>query len=66
MRRFCIYVESCMNNLRCAESIHPLLEEKMQRCRDVCASVFYDVKKAQKEDFAQAAYGDTTDREDGE
>ena len=53
---FCIYAKSCMNNLGCAESIHPLLEEKMQRCRGVCASVFYDVKQAQKEDFAQAAY----------
>ena len=53
---FYIYAKSCIDNLRCAELIHSFLEEKLQRCRDVCASVFRDVKKATREDFAQAAY----------
>jgi hypothetical protein len=53
---FYIYAKSCIDNLRCAESIHPFLEEKLQRCRDVCASVFHDVKKSTRGDFAQAAY----------
>ncbi len=53
---FCIYAESCVKNLRCAGSMHPLLDEKLQRCRDICASVFYNVNEAKQEDFAQAAY----------